>query len=143
VDYRRNWRWQFDEPVEPGSPGLEQFNHVLVFASDFHGGRLIDCTDKNSDLATTDVPLDLGGTKVLVLNPTDARLIDVPLYGDHSSRMEVSRVVRLADQTNAALDETVTPRYRHDVAALSKTPRRPGRHFAGRKAHRKPRCGSR
>jgi tetratricopeptide (TPR) repeat protein len=97
-----------DEPVDPRCPGFEQFNHVLVYAPDFHGGRFIDCTDKNSDLATTQIPLDLGGAKVLVLDPADARLMDIPVYADHSSRMEVLRTVRLSDQTDAAVDETVT-----------------------------------
>jgi hypothetical protein len=81
---------------------------MLVFVPGFRGGRLIDCTDKNSDLADLAVPLDLGGTKVLVLDAAKPRFIDVPVYAPDSSRIVVNRTVRIVDQTDAAVDEKVT-----------------------------------
>ncbi len=49
-----------DEPIDPQFPALEQFNHVLVYVPGFRGGRVVDCTDKNSDLPALNAPMDLG-----------------------------------------------------------------------------------
>ena len=97
----------FDEPIDPQLPALEQFNHVLVYVPDFRGGRAVDCTDKSSDVPALKSPVDLGGRKVFVLNEKQPRFVDIPEYGPESSRVHVVRRVRLAGQTDAAVEETV------------------------------------
>ncbi len=97
-----------DEPIDPELPALEQFNHVLVYVPGFRGGRVVDCTDKNSDLPGLSAPMDLGNGKVFVLNDKQPRFIDLPDYGPASSRIHVARRIRLSGQTDAAVEETVT-----------------------------------
>jgi tetratricopeptide (TPR) repeat protein len=95
-----------DEPVDAGFPSLEQFNHVIVYLPKTE--RFIDCTDKDDDLLAIGAPLDLGGSKILVLDDKLPRLVDVPSYRRDSSKIHVARTVRLEDNADAAVTETVT-----------------------------------
>ena len=97
-----------DAPVDPQFVSLEQFNHMLVYVPGFRGGKCFDCTEKDADLISIAAPVDLGGEKVLVLDEQDPRFIDLPDYGSKSSRLVVNRTVRVANQTDASVDETVT-----------------------------------
>jgi hypothetical protein len=105
-----------DEPVDADFPSLEQFNHVVVYVPKANDvakannaeGRIFDCTDKDCDLLTIGAPLDLGGTKILVLDEQHPKLVEVPAYGDDSSRIQVQRSVRVENNTDAAVTETVT-----------------------------------
>ena len=97
-----------DEPIDSEFPALEQFNHMLVYLPNFHGGRFIDCSDKNSDLPALGAPTDLGGQKVFVLDEKQPRFVDLPPYGPGTSRIHVARRIRLSGQTDAAVAETVT-----------------------------------
>ncbi|MCC7083875.1 MAG: tetratricopeptide repeat protein [Pirellulales bacterium] len=94
------------EPVSAEFPSLEQFNHMMVYAPAIN--RFLDCTDKDSDLLSIGVPLDLGGSTVLVLDERQPRLIELPPYAADSSRIHVARSVRLENNADASVTETVT-----------------------------------
>jgi tetratricopeptide (TPR) repeat protein len=97
-----------DEVVDPGFTSFDQFNHMLVYLPTFRGGRVIDCTDKDGDLASLTAPTDLGGAQILVLEEKNPRFIQLPAYPDHSSRIEVSRTVKVSGDSDAAVEERVT-----------------------------------
>jgi Tfp pilus assembly protein PilF len=97
-----------DETVDPGFASFEQFNHMLVYLPNFRGGRVIDCTDKDGDLASLTAPTDLGGAQVLVLDEKNPRFIQLPTYPDDSSSIEVSRTVKVSGDSDAAVEERVT-----------------------------------
>ncbi len=97
-----------DAPVDPQFASLEQFNHVLVYVPGFGGGKCFDCTEKDADLISIPAPVDLGGEKVFVLDNSQPRFIDLPDYGLKSSRLAVNRTVRVVNQADASVEETVT-----------------------------------
>jgi Flp pilus assembly protein TadD len=96
-----------DDAIDPDLPALEQFNHILVYVPGFRGGKFFDCTDKNSDLASLEVPLDLGGTRGLVLD-NQPRLLTLPDYSADSSHLHSERTIRLAANADATVEEAVT-----------------------------------
>lgn len=102
-----------DAPVDSDLPGLDQFDHMLVCIPGHGGGRFVDCTDKDSDLLALEAPLDLGGSRVLVLDESKPRFVELPGYGPESSSIRVARQVRVMNGTDAAIDETVTVEGHH------------------------------
>ncbi len=95
-----------DDIIDADLAALEQFNHVLVYVPGFRGGKFFDCTDKNSDLASLEVPLDLGDSRVLVLD-REPHLRMLADYPTNSSRLHSDRTIIMEGNTDATVEEVV------------------------------------
>ncbi len=77
-------------------PDMGEFNHMIVYLPDFHGGHFIDATDKFATLAS--VPFGLGGEPALILDPKDPRIVEIPEYRVEDNRVSVSRGMEIKGQ---------------------------------------------
>jgi transglutaminase-like putative cysteine protease/tetratricopeptide (TPR) repeat protein len=78
--------------TRPEVASLDQFDHMIVFASAYQGGHFFDLTDKNHDVASLP-PIGLGGRTALLLDPARPRLVQLPDYPDDSSRIRSERII--------------------------------------------------
>lgn len=67
----------FGAPIQPNVPSLDQFDHMIVRCLDCKEARFLDATDK-SLAPGAEVPRGLAGTSVLVLDPDQPRLEEIP-----------------------------------------------------------------
>jgi tetratricopeptide (TPR) repeat protein/transglutaminase-like putative cysteine protease len=92
--------------TRPEVPSLDQFDHMIVFASDYKGGHFFDLTDKNHDVAALP-PLGLGGRTALLLDPARPRLVPLPEYPDDSSKIRSERTIEPSGR-NLVVEEVLT-----------------------------------
>ena len=88
-------------------PSLDQFNHMIVRVQGKNGDRFIDATDKGADLTKT-VPDGLADYDTLILDPKNPRMATVPAYATNASIMNVQQSVRLLNETDVVVEETMT-----------------------------------
>lgn len=93
--------------VQKDLPSLDQFDHMVVYLPGFRNGFFIDCTDKGSDLAQT-VPLGLAGKEALILDAANPRFVRIPDYPDGSSRINSRRELRITNDTDMVVHETLS-----------------------------------
>jgi len=94
-------------PVLEDLPSLDQFDHMLVFVPGRQANRFVDCTDRGGDAAQA-IPLGLAGHSVLILDLPNSRFATIPDYSEDASRIEEQRHLRLVDQRDVVVDETLT-----------------------------------
>jgi tetratricopeptide (TPR) repeat protein len=94
-------------PIQEDLPSLDQFDHMILFVPGKGTGRFVDCTDKGGD-AAQGIPLGLAERRALILDPQNPRFAAIPGYPPDASRAEEQRHLRLVDQTDVAVDETLT-----------------------------------
>jgi tetratricopeptide (TPR) repeat protein len=95
-----------DGTPEQALPSLDQFDHMIVYAPKLGGGRFFDCTDKDASHTQT-VPRGLGGRPAFVLDPAGAHFVGLPGYPSHSNLADSQRTVRLVNDADLAIDETL------------------------------------
>jgi hypothetical protein len=85
-------------------PSLDQFDHMIVYSSDYRAGHFFDLTDKDHDISTLP-PAGLGGNQALLLDPAGPRLVQIPDYPENSSRIRSER--RVTAQGNDLVVEEI------------------------------------
>jgi hypothetical protein len=92
-------------PVQRDLPSLGQFDHMLVYLP--RARRFLDVTQKGADLSQPYV-IGLAGKSAFILDPERPSFIEMPNYPEGCSRVSVQRRIHLENQTDAAIQETVT-----------------------------------
>lgn len=85
---------------------LDQFDHMIVYLPQYRSGCFLDATDKEWSLESV-VPRGLAGKVALILDREDPRFVDLPAYPDDSNQIESQRVVKLVNQTDMTIEETL------------------------------------
>lgn len=80
------------DDVFPEMPTTDQFNHMIVYVKDLHGGFFVDPTDQEAD-AFLAVPAGLQKRHALVLDRQHPRLEVIPEYKNDSSMCSIQRTV--------------------------------------------------
>ena len=88
-------------------PSLDQFDHMVVYVPSHENGFFIDCTDKGSVLGQT-VPLGLARKEALILDEKNPRFVSIPDYAPGSSAISSQREVRLTNQADVVVHETLS-----------------------------------
>lgn len=94
-------------PIKKDQPSLDQFDHMIVYVPGDGDGRFVDCTSKGADLANP-VPAGLGGQETLILDARNPRFITIPQYPENASSLSVEQNVRLVDETDLTVEESLT-----------------------------------
>lgn len=94
-------------PIQQDQPSLDQFDHMIVYVPDAGGGQFLDCTSKGADVAHA-IPAGLAGHAALVLDARDPRFVTIPKYPANASSIAVEQHLRVVDQTDLAVEETLT-----------------------------------
>jgi hypothetical protein len=95
-----------DANVEPALASLDQFDHMIVFAPKLGEGRFFDCTDKELPIDHA-VPRGLAARPALILDPDNTRFVTLPAYPADSNRVESLRTLRLVNEEDVSIDETL------------------------------------
>lgn len=93
-------------PVQTNLPSLDQFDHMIVFVPGPRPGFL-DCTSKGADVARA-IPAGLAGSQVLILDGRNPRFATVPADPENASTIAVEQHLRWPNETEAAVDESLT-----------------------------------
>ncbi|HTI69360.1 MAG TPA: DUF3857 domain-containing protein [Candidatus Limnocylindria bacterium] len=93
-------------PILTNLPSGDQFNHMIVYLPDEHGGRFVDTTARASDPFLTP-RWALGGAQVLVLDPANPRFVTVPSLQASDSQILVDRRIATTNETNLVISEEV------------------------------------
>lgn len=116
-------------PVVTTVPSMDQFDHMVVYTEDERGPRVIDCTDKASDLALR-IPVSLAMSQVLVLDPDQPRFYRIPEVPNEHSRFYMDRTVQVDESGTAVVSEKLSAYeyaampYRHALMDASPDTRR-------------------
>ena len=97
----------FRGPIRKDQPSLDQFNHMIVYVPGDGAGHFLDCTSKGADVANS-IPAGLAGQEALILDASDPHFITIPSYPNNASRISVEQHLRLVDQTDLTVNETLT-----------------------------------
>ncbi len=95
-------------PVQPDLPSLDQFNHMIVYASAGHG-LFIDATDKGSD-PLSGSPVGLVGRDALILDAKNPHFAKIPGPAGEVCGVDLETHLRVVDQENLVVRETFTAR---------------------------------
>lgn len=93
--------------IKQAQPSLDQFDHMIVYVPSAEGGRFLDCTSKGADVAQA-IPAGLAGQEALILDARNPRFVAIPHYPDNASSLSVEQHVHLVDQTDLAVEESLT-----------------------------------
>ena len=96
-----------NSPVVTTVPSMDQFDHMVVYAEDERGPRVIDCTDKASDLALR-VPVSLAMSQVLVLDANKPRFYQIPEVPNEHSRLYMDRTIQVDESGTAIVTEKLS-----------------------------------
>lgn len=92
--------------IQETMPSLDQFDHMVTYLPSLEGGRIVDCTDKGSDLLQA-LPPSLVECQALILDPEQPRFVEVSSGPVEAVRIISTRKVRIEDLTDATVGETV------------------------------------
>jgi tetratricopeptide (TPR) repeat protein len=93
--------------LEPQTPSIEQFDHMIVHTEAYRGGQFFDLTDKDHDVRVSP-PAGLGGRLALLLDPHRSRLVMIADYGAESSLVTSTRRMRVREGERLEVEETLT-----------------------------------
>ena len=93
--------------VQTAVPSVDQFNHMIVYASGHRGGHFFDLTDKNHNVASLP-PMGLGGVEALLLDPAAPRFVRLPEYPEDGNRLVSHRKLEVDGSRDLVVDETLT-----------------------------------
>jgi tetratricopeptide (TPR) repeat protein len=79
--------------VNPQTPALDQFDHMLVYC-EACGAGFLDATDKDY-ASESGIPRNLGGARALILDAAHPRLVEIPEDDPALHFLEVERTVRI------------------------------------------------
>jgi hypothetical protein len=94
-------------PIQKAQPSLDQFDHMIVYVPGAGGGHFLDCTSKGADVANA-IPVGLAGQDALILDARDPRFVTIPKYLENASSVSVEQHIRLLDQTDLNVEESLT-----------------------------------
>jgi hypothetical protein len=103
-----------DGDLDQALASLDQFDHMIVFTPKLAAaslpetseGRFFDCTDKDLPFDQV-VPRGLAQRPALVLDRDNPRFVTVAAYPADSNRVDSSRTLRLVDEADLVIEETV------------------------------------
>jgi tetratricopeptide (TPR) repeat protein/transglutaminase-like putative cysteine protease len=93
--------------VEADMPSLDQFDHMILYVPDVDGGLFIDATNKDAPPLSS-ASLGLGDKQALVLDRQQPRPIAIPAYPADANRVASARNVRLINESDIEVEETLT-----------------------------------
>ena len=93
--------------IQQAQPSLDQFDHMIVYVPNSGEGLFLDCTSKGSDVAHA-IPYGLAGRDALILDAHDPRFVAIPRYPDDASTISIEQHLRVVNQADLAVDESLT-----------------------------------
>ena len=93
-------------PVQKEQPSLDQFDHMIVYVPNGENGRFLDCTSKGADIAHV-IPFGLAGRDALILDAHNPHFVTIPKYADDASTISIEQHVRVVDQTDLTVEESL------------------------------------
>jgi hypothetical protein len=93
--------------VQKDQPSLDQFDHMIVYVPNSGDGLFLDCTSKGSDVAHA-IPYGLAGREAMILDARDPRFVVIPRYPDDASTISVAQHLRVVNQADLSVDESLT-----------------------------------
>ncbi len=92
----------FHQTIQPDLPSLDQFTHMIVCVPSLMPTGFIDCTDKLSNVQSG-IPMGLANHQVLLLDPTNPGLIQIPDYPADAYAANSTQVVSISDAGSASV----------------------------------------
>ena len=93
--------------IQKDQPSLDQFDHMIVYVQNSGDGLFLDCTSKGSDVAHA-IPSGLAGQEAMILDARDPRFVVIPRYSDNASTISVEQHLRVVNQDDLSVDESLT-----------------------------------